>query len=269
MLALTDTHCHLNLNTFNNDFGEVLERAWMAGLEKILIPATDLAGSEQIIKLCGEYPNLYAAVGVHPNDALSWQKDTQKRLIDLTKHPKVVAIGEIGLDYYRDRAPQSLQKEILLKQLELATEVQLPIVVHNRQAFDDLWEMISQWQKGLEDKNSVIANRPGVLHSFSENVEKMQVVVSKHFYIGISGPITYQNAALQQSVAVAVPTDSLLIETDAPFLTPHPFRGQRNEPAHVKYVAAKIAQLRQDNLETIVKHTTTNANRLFGWRSSI
>ena len=269
MLSLTDTHCHLNLNIFKDDLDVVLERAWTTGLEQILIPAIDLAGSRQIVELCDKYPNLYAAVGVHPNDALSWQKDTQNCLRDLANHPKVVAIGEIGLDYYRDRAPKLLQREILLQQLELATEVQLPIVVHNRQAFEDLWELISQWQKTLEENNSLIAKRPGVMHSFSEDVGKMQVVVSKHFYVGISGPITYQNAMLQQSVAIAVPLDHLLIETDAPFLTPYPFRGQRNEPAHVKYIADKVAQLRHNNLETIAKNTTLNAIRLFGWRSSI
>ncbi|NPV76905.1 MAG: TatD family hydrolase [Anaerolineae bacterium] len=268
-MALTDTHCHLNLNTFNNDLGDVLERAWTAGLEKILIPAIDLAGSRQIVELCDKHPNLYAAVGVHPNDALTWQKDTLNCLRDLTQHPKVVAIGEIGLDYYRDRAPKLLQKEILSQQLDLASDAQLPIIVHNRQAFIDLYELIDQWQKSLEEKNSLIARRPGVLHSFSEDVKKMQMVVFKNFYIGISGPITYQNAALQRAVAAAVPMDRLLIETDAPFLTPHPFRGQRNEPAHVKYIAEKVAKLRQTNLEKIAKNTTLNANRLFGWRSSI
>ncbi|MCC6147983.1 MAG: TatD family hydrolase [Anaerolineaceae bacterium] len=269
MLALTDTHCHLNLTTFHKDLAEVIERAWTAGLDKILVPAIDLNGSYQVVELCDQYPNLYAAVGVHPNDALTWQKDTIRQLRELAQHPKVVAIGEIGLDYYRDRAPQFMQKNILTEQLELAAECQLPVILHNREAFKDLWEIIAKWQKNLKESNSALANRPGVLHSFSEDVDTMQMIHSHHFFIGISGPVTYKNAADLQAVAEMCPDDHLLIETDAPFLTPHPFRGQRNEPAYVQYVARKVAQLRQSKLETIIKNTTHNADQLFAWRSSI
>lgn len=267
MTCLTDTHCHLNFTNFKSDLPEVLERAWNAGIKQICVPAIDLIDSKEIIQLCDRFEGLYAAVGVHPNDAQTWEKDTINQLRDLTQHPKVVAIGEIGLDYYREYAPKPLQKDIFIQQLALAAEVQLPVILHNREAFSDTWEVLSQWQTELEKSGSKIAPLPGVFHSFSEDVEKMNIVISKNFFIGMSGPVTYKNAFNHQLVAAAVPIDHLLIETDAPFLTPHPYRGQRNEPVNVKTIAEKIAKIRQEEIDNLSLHTSLNADHLFAWRT--
>lgn len=267
MYTLVDTHCHLNFNTFNNDFPEVLDRANSKGVDRILIPAIDLPTSYQIVDLCEKYEFLYAAVGIHPNNALTWQKDTLKHLKTLTSHPKVVALGEIGLDYYRDKAPQSFQKEILVEQLGLAASSNLPVIIHNRDAFPDIWGILSLWQKNLPVTSPELARRPGVLHSFSEGLDEARQVLSQLFLIGISGTTTFQNAKLRQKVTASLPLDCLLLETDAPFLSPHPFRGQRNEPAYIAYIAQKIAGLHQSTIETIALQTTSNANRLFAWRT--
>lgn len=265
MSSLVDTHCHLDFNSFDNDRSQVLERAWDNGLERILVPGINLDSSRAALKLAELHERVYVAVGVHPNDALSWQVDTLDQLRRLTDHPKVVAIGEIGLDYYRNRAPRELQIEIFQKQLSLASQVNLPVVIHNRDASADMIEILSKWQISLELENSSIAHRPGVLHSFSENIDIAKKSMAHHFYIGITGPVTFKNADNLRRTVSAIPIDHLLIETDAPFLTPHPFRGKRNEPAYVRFVADGIAQILELTLETVATTTTSNAKNLLNW----
>ena len=263
---LTDTHCHLNLNTFEEILEPVLERARQRGIRRILVPGIDLETSRAAIDLAARYSDLYAAVGVHPGDAATWNEGTLLALEELARHPKVVAIGEIGLDYYRDRAPRPQQRQIFRTQLGLAAELELPVVIHNRESLEDLWQELSDWQAGLEISASPLARRPGVLHSYDGTLETALQAIGKGFFIGISGPVTFKNAVERQAVVAALPLNHLFLETDAPYLTPHPYRGQwPNEPAHVAYVAKKIAELHNLPTETVIKTTWENAAKLFKW----
>lgn len=262
---LTDTHCHLNLTIFRTDLPEILERARKQGIERILIPGIDLETSQLALELCEHYPNLYAAVGVHPSSATAWEKDTLTILRELCQHPKAIAIGEIGLDYYRDRAPRALQKEILRQQLTLAAEQKKPVVIHNRESFTDLWDELSDWQSELEKNGSPLAQHPGVFHSFDGTLEEALRAAGKGFFIGVSGPVTFRNAEQRHYLVSQLPLDFILLETDAPYLTPHPFRGQRNEPAYVALVAEKVAQLHSTTTIEVVQNTWRNANMLFQW----
>lgn len=266
---LCDTHCHLNLNIFQEDLAETLQRAWDAGLERILIPGIDVATSRAAVALCDRYPNLYAAVGVHPGDASTWNEDSLTILKDLAGHPKVVAIGEIGLDYYRDRSPRPLQREVFRAQLALAGELNLPVVLHNRESLDDLTAELLTWQAQLATSRSPLSARPGVLHSFDGDLPTARQFVECGFAIGISGPVTFKNAALRQQVAAELPLEHLLIETDAPYLTPHPYRGRRNEPAYVAQIASKLAELHQQSDEVIRRVTWNHAAQLFDWGAMI
>jgi TatD DNase family protein len=264
-LGLVDTHCHLNLDNFQDDLPAVLERAWENGIERILIPGIDIETSHKAVALAETHPNLYAAVGVHPNDALTWNGETPGILRELADHSKVAAVGEIGLDYYREHAPHSLQQKILRQQLELAAELNLPVVLHNRSSLADLWAILSEWQCELERTHSPLANRPGVLHSYEGDLAGARLAAEQHFYIGISGPVTFRNAPDRQQIVSGLPIDCLLLETDAPFLAPHPYRGRRNEPAYVRQVAEKVAELHQLPLSTLSQLTTGNAGQLFAW----
>lgn len=262
---LTDTHCHLDFDWFDNDRVQVITRARAVGIERMLNPGITIKSSENAIKLADEYPEVYAAVGVHPNDGLSWDKKSISILRELASHPKVVAIGEIGLDYYRDRTPKDLQKRIFLEQLHLAAELDLPVVVHCREAMGDMIEILFGWKAKLDESLSSIAKFPGVLHSFSGNMQEGEKIRNSNFMLGLTGPITFENAIALQDLVIRLPLSSILIETDAPFLTPHPFRGKRNEPGRVKLVAEKVAELHQEAYNTVTKITAANAAELFGW----
>jgi len=269
--ALADTHCHLDFNLFNEDREQVLERARQAGLLHILNPGIDLASSRLAQKLAETYDSVCAAVGVHPNDSLTWEEasptggGTLQALRELAARPKVVAIGEIGLDYYRERAPHAVQQAVFRRQLDLAAELALPVVVHNRQASADVLRILAEWQSGLAKSGSPLADRPGVLHSYAGDLVTARQAISLGFLIGITGPVTFKNALDLQKVVSALPLESLLIETDAPFLTPHPHRGQRNEPAYVRMVAEKIAFLHNRPVSVVAETTSANASRLFNW----
>jgi TatD DNase family protein len=265
-LTLTDTHCHLDFEAFDSDRDLVLERARQAGLVRMLNPGIDVLSSQAILKLAEETPEVYAAVGVHPNSATTFNNQTLEQLREIAVHPKVVAIGEIGLDYYRDRAPKDVQLRIFRKQLELASELDLPVIIHNRQATDDVLSLLSEWHAQLSRASSPLAGQPGVLHSYSDDEVNGLKAIALNFFIGITGPVTFQNARDFQRVVSALPVTSLLIETDAPFLTPHPRRGQRNEPALVRLVVEKIAELHSSKVQDVAAVTTKNADRLFNWR---
>jgi TatD DNase family protein len=267
-LALTDTHCHLDFEAFDLDREQVIQRARAAGLSHILNPGIDLDTSRQALRLAEQYAEVYVAVGVHPNSATCWDDTTYAALRSLAEHPRVVAIGEIGLDYYRDHAPRDLQRSVLRRQLVLAGETGLPVILHNRDASDDLLDILAEWRSELETNNSPLATNPGVLHSFSGSLETARQALDLGFQIGITGPVTFKNAAGLQDVVKSIPTGRLLVETDAPFLTPHPLRGKRNEPAYVALTAEKIAVLHGLAAEELARITTANAGRLFHWRES-
>jgi len=254
---LIDSHCHLNFDAFDDDRAEVLVRAAEAGVTAIINPATNLDDSRQIINLADEIPHLFAAVGFHPNDAQSFDEAALERLRDLADHPKVVAIGEIGLDYYWDKAPRPVQQSVFETQLTLAKEVNKPVIIHQRESAADTMTVLRSWVEN--------GNHPGlVLHSFSGNMTMAMEAIELGFYIGISGPVTFKNARDLPEIVAALPPDRLLVETDAPFLSPHPFRGKRNEPARVKLIAERIADLQQRSFEEMSRYLTENTIRLFG-----
>ncbi len=269
---LVDTHCHLNFSAFDTDRVEVVQRAREAGVSRILNPGVDLPSSHAAVKLAVTFPEVYAAVGVHPNDALSWEESTYTELQKLAKQSKVIAIGEIGLDYYWNKAPNDLQQRIFKAQLQLAAENHLPVVIHvrdadpeHRPAMQDCLNILKTWRTNLLEDGNPLADNPGVLHSFSGTDEDARLASSMNFCLGITGPVTYPKSIQMQAVVVQGPFDRLLIETDAPFLTPNPYRGKRNEPAYVHYVAEKIAQINGYTYDNLSEITTQNAGRLFHW----
>jgi TatD DNase family protein len=263
-----DTHCHLYFDRFEDDLDDVLERARHCRVERILVPGIDIKSSRQAVEMAGNRQEVFAAVGVHPNDALTWTGNTYSLLEKLTKHQKVCAIGEIGLDYYWDTAPHELQRMIFEEQLNLALRNALPVVIHLRDkdqgsAFRDALSIVHDWISTPDFQNSPLKSRPGVLHSFSGDLETAFKAIDLGFFLGITGPVTFKTANQLRQIVQKVPLETLLIETDAPFLTPVPYRGRRNEPAYVKYVADEISRLR--NQEYVCEQLYLNAERLFRW----
>lgn len=258
--ALVDTHCHLDFHRFDDDRAEVLERAAADRVNRLIIPAIDLKSCRDILALCGKYGGLYAAVGIHPNSTDAVQRATLRQLETYASHDSAVAIGEIGLDYYWDKNPKAVQRRSFEAQLELAARLELPVIVHNREAGDDVMEVLEGWAPTLPKSMN---GRLGVLHSFSGTEAHAERALALGFYLGFTGPITFKRADELRAIAGCVPLDRLLIETDAPFLTPHPYRGKRNEPAYVKYVNQTLARLHGIAVEEMARQTTDNAERLF------
>jgi TatD DNase family protein len=257
----------LIFDSFKDDRQEVVHRARKVPIIRILTPAIDLETSHAAVQLAERYPEVYAAVGIHPNSCEKWAPHSLDELRRLAQHSKVVAIGEIGLDYYRNPGLSPLQRDIFRAQLSLAAELNLPVIIHNRDAIEDLFEILEKWVYDIGVDN--IKDRPGVIHSFSGSDEIAEHILSLGFYIGISGPVTFKSARDLQEVVRFIDLDRVLIETDAPFLTPHPHRGKRNEPGYVIEVARKIAELRSLSLSMVAETTTANAERLFRWREIV
>lgn len=264
MNSYTDTHCHLDFNRFDKDRQAVLERAWEAGLVWIINPGIDLQTSQAAIALSKQYRGkIFAAVGIHPNYGTSWLPDTLGKLEVLAQQPEVIAIGEIGLDYYREHTPHQLQREILQEQLTLAEDMSLPVVIHNRQSTQDLLAILTSWHKGLQSSNNPLAQNPGVLHSYSADIDSAEKAIKMNFLIGISGPVTFTNAPDRKAITQLLPLDHILLETDAPFLAPHPHRGKRNEPAYIPLIAQEIARLHNLSPHAVAEATYANAIKLF------
>jgi TatD DNase family protein len=262
-MRLTDTHCHLDFDRFDNDREQVITRAVDSGVERILIPGIDLDSSEAAIRLADKHTEVYAAIGVHPNYGQTWNSNTIKTFKILSQHPKVLAIGEIGLDYYREWTPHNIQKRNFELQLDLAAELQLPVVIHCRDSFQDIQRMLSDWVNDLPGNG--FSSAPGIMHSFSGNFEQAEPFIELNFLFGISGPVTFKNAEETRQTVARLPLDKILIETDAPYLTPHPYRGKRNEPAYVRYIAEKIAEVRNLSPTQISDITYENSLNIFTW----
>ena len=272
-MILTDTHCHLYFNKFDDDRDKVIARATDAGLTRILVPGITLETSLASVKLADAHPEVFAAIGIHPTDALTWTEATRSELRKIAQNPRVKAIGEIGLDYYWDSAPHDLQQTILREQLALAEELSLPVVVHLREKGDakhgncaeDLLTLLGDWVTSLRSRTHSLAINPGVLHSFSGDIETAQRAVKLGFMLGATGPVTFKNAHQRREMIASIPLEHLLIETDAPFLAPQPKRGRRNEPAYVAYVAEKVAEIHAKTPAEVAEITSANAARLFSW----
>lgn len=255
-VRLIDTHCHLDFGSFDADRDAVVERALAAGVTRIIVPALEPENWQAVLALADRYPAVYAAIGVHPNHAARWDEAYVKDIEVLAQHEKVVAIGEIGLDYYWDKVPRVVQQRAFAAQLSLAAALSLPVIVHNREADEDVLRL-------LRNAPQVDRPGPGVLHSFSAGPGVADLAVALGFYIGFTGPITYKRAETMRSVARQVPAERILIETDAPFLPPQLHRGERNEPAFVALVAEELAMVRKRPLTDVAEQTTANAWRLF------
>jgi TatD DNase family protein len=263
MLAvLVDTHAHLDFDKFDADRPAVIERARAAGVVAIVNVGADLPSSRAAVRLAGEYEGIYAAVGMHPHDARKLDGAALAELRELAQQPKVVAVGEIGLDFYRDLSPRDVQRRAFQAQLAWAARLGKPVVIHDRDAHDEVLAMLEDWAAGLD--HSPLAGRLGVLHTFSGDLTMAERAIDLGFYISISGPVTYHNARQLPEIVRALPLGRLLVETDCPFLAPHPHRGRRNEPAYVRLVAERIAELRGISLDDLAQTTTANACRLFG-----
>jgi TatD DNase family protein len=258
-MQLIDTHAHLDVKEFDNDRSEVIARAVSAGVTTIITVGTDISSSQKAIELAEKYPQLYAAVGVHPHDAGRVEGSYHTQLKDLAKHPRVVAIGETGLDFYRNYSPREAQFAILRAQLELVAELSLPIIIHTRRAVQETIEILSDWVK----RHFANSGKPrGVIHCFSEDVQTAKKFLDLGFYISFAGYATYpQSEALL--VAKTIPIDKIMVETDCPFLTPQKYRGKRNEPSYVALTAEKLANALGLSIEKFATQTTENAQRLF------
>ena len=263
---LVDTHCHLNMAVFEDDLDAVLQRAHEAGITKILIPGTDFDNSRRAISLASQNPGIYAAVGFHPHDAKNWTANSHSDLEELAGQPQVVAIGEIGLDYHHNYSDPELQRKVFQDQLELARELELPVVIHNREAIHDILPLLEQWSAGLPEP---LIGRCGVLHAFSADQEAASKAIDLGFYIGIAGPITFRKSDALRDMVGMLPLERILTETDAPYMTPDPHRGKRNEPSHVQFITAAIANTRQVDVDRARDQTAVNARALFQWNHEI
>jgi len=250
-----DTHAHLFYPNFDGELDEIISRAKSDGVEYILVPATDLKTSQQVIDLARKYEMVYGAVGVHPHDTKDWDSLLIPKIEELTKNEKIVAIGEIGLDYYYDFSPKEKQIEAFKAQIELALKLDLPVIIHNRDSDEDMMEIIRSYcSAGLKAQ----------FHCFNGSLEDAMELVSMNFMISFTGNITFKNADNLRRILQHIPPENLLLETDSPFMTPEPHRGKRNEPLYVKFVAEKIAELQKLRVEDVARITSFNAFRIFG-----
>lgn len=256
-MTLVDSHCHLDDKQFHADRDDVVGRALSAGVTQMLTIGTgdgppDLEAAVRVAEL---YPFVYATAGVHPHNAAQAGPETLDRLRDLTAHPKVLAVGEIGLDYHYDFSPREIQRQVFIEQLAVAREKRLPVIIHTREAWDDTFSVLREhWAPtGL----------PGIMHCFTGGVEEARQSLELGFYLGFGGVVTYPKAIGVHQAARLAPLDRLLVETDAPYLAPTPHRGRRNEPAYVVQTARRLADLRGDTLDQVAASTTENFLRLF------
>ena len=251
---LFDTHMHLNAKQYKEDRAEVIERAFNAGVSQMTIIGFDDETIPLAIEIAEAYENIYAAVGWHPVDAIDYTSEKLAWLEKLSHHPKVVALGEMGLDYHWDKSPKDVQKRVFIEQINLAKKVNLPIIIHNRKASEDIKQILT------EEKAEEVG---GIMHCYSSPIEDIKDYVAMNFYISWAGPVTFKNAPEVREIAKAIPLDRLLIETDSPYLTPHPYRGKRNEPAYVKLIAEEIARVKEISLDELAKIITKNAERIY------
>lgn len=254
---LIDTHAHLDSASFDEDREEVINRAIQAGIGKIVNVGFNRETIPSTMALAEKHEMIYAAVGWHPQDAVNMQPEDLDWIAELCAHPKVVAIGEIGLDYYWDTSPKEVQHQVFREQIRLARRLSKPIIIHNRDAHQDVIRILR------EEKAEDIG---GIMHCYSGSWEIARECLNMNFYISFGGPVTFKNAVQPKEVLAKVPLDRLLIETDSPYLAPHPFRGKRNESAHVTFVAEAAAQIKQVNVSEIIQITTLNAINLLGFK---
>ena len=251
---LFETHAHLNAKEFDEDREEVIARARENGVSTIVNIGFNAETIPTCMELAEAHDFIYAVIGWHPQDAKDMTDEHLEWIEELSRHPKVVGLGEMGLDYYWDTSPKDVQAEVFRKQIRLARKLDMPIIIHNRDAHQDVLTIL---------KEEKAADVGGIMHCFSGSWETAKLALDMNFYISFGGPLTFKNAKQPKEVAAKVPQGKLLIETDCPYLTPHPFRGKRNESGYVRYVCEEMANIRGLSYEEMAQITTDNAKRLF------
>lgn len=251
---LIDSHAHLDGSQFDVDRDELIEKLSDAGIEYVINPGADMNSSRKIAELVKEHSIVYGAVGVHPHDAVDMVDEDIEELRELARGEKIVAIGEIGLDYYYEHSPREVQKQRFREQIRLAKQLNLPIIVHEREAAQDVFDIISSEADG---------NLRGVIHCYSGSAEMAREYIKLGFYISFAGPVTFKNAKKPKEVAAEIPLEHLLLETDSPYMAPVPYRGKRNDPSYVRYIAETIAELKGLSYEQVVEQTNANTKKLF------
>lgn len=255
-MKFVDTHCHLNDEKFSEDLAEVFEWAKICGVEKIINFGANLKDSAEAVELAKNFSGMFAGVGVHPEEIEGFDEKTCEKIFELAKEKNVVAIGEIGLDYYWEKNPEirQQQQKIFVRQMDIARQLNLPICIHEREAHGDALKILKSDGKNLR----------GVMHCFSGSLEMAREVWKMGWLIGIDGPLTFKNSAKLPEIVKAAPREMFLLETDAPYLAPVPYRGKRNEPSYLVEVAKKVAEIRGETLEDVAEYTTQNAKNLYG-----
>lgn len=256
MIELVDTHTHLNDAKFAGEEQAAIERANLAGVTKIINMGDTMASSTKAVNLARQYDGVFAGVGIHPEEAYEMTQRDDDVLAAFANEPKVVAIGEIGLDYYweKDEAKRLLQQRIFIRQLDLARNLHLPVCVHDREAHGDTMAILKKEGQGIS----------GVMHCFSGSMEMAQELLKMGWYIGVDGPLTFKNAAKLPAIVKSFPLERILLETDAPYMAPVPMRGKRNEPAFIRYIGEKVAEIKGITLSEVAKQTSENAMELYG-----
>jgi len=251
---MIDSHCHLDFKDFNKNRDEVIQNARAASVFTMINIGADLTTSINSVKLADQYDFIYAAVGVHPHDATTYDENVEQELLRLAENKKVKAIGEIGLDFYRDLSPRNIQKGVFRRQLELAISLKLPVVIHARDAYKETVQIVREYSQNLAG---------GVFHCFQGDAQKAQKVIDLGFSVSVGGKITYKNDEMA-AMAAGIPLEYILLETDSPYLTPIPLRGKSsNQPAYVRYVRDKLADLKNVSVEEVEKITDRNSQKLF------
>lgn len=262
---LIDTHCHLNLDQFDNDLPDVISRAKNAGITKIIVPGINLETSKRAVQISENYEEVFAAVGLHPNEIGASAQNDIAELQSFLDHPKVIALGEIGLDFYHDCISRKAQEDLLIRQLTVADQRDIPVILHSRNSLSRLNKILRSW---ISDScRSTVPRLMGVMHSFEGNFEEALEFYQMGFMISLNGNITFKNAHTRHVLANEVPLKALVLETDSPFLSPIPFRGRRNEPAHLSFIAQRLAEIKQITRDEIEKQTTINAEKVFQIKS--
>ena len=265
ILPLVDSHCHVDASAFDEDRLAVLDRARTVGVQQIVIPGIDLHHCRQALGLADAHGDIVAAVGIHPNSSGDFDATVEAELREMARHPKVVAYGEIGLDYYWDKVEPSRQRVAFERQLELAAALGLPVIIHCRDANQDVMAVLGAWVQSVTFATSPLAQRPfaGVLHAFSGDVAMAEAAYSWNFVLSLGGPVTFTNAKQLHALVPQLRRDLLMLETDAPYLTPHPHRGKRNEPSYVALVCEKLAALYGISAAQMAAESTALAQRFF------
>lgn len=252
---LIDTHAHLDMEQFDSDRNEVIQRALSADVGQVVTVGIDVSSSLKAATMAERYPSVFAAVGIHPHNVDAADRQDLKRIESISAQRKVVAIGEIGLDFYRDLSSRDNQVKRFKQQLDIAMRCNLPVVVHAREAHEQVLEMLSSFMRD---------GPGGVIHCFSGDIALAEAFIEMGYFISIPGTVTFTNASRMHEVVAGIPLDTMLVETDSPFLSPVPYRGRRNEPSRVVYTAQKVAHIRGITLEEVAEQTSENARRLFG-----